>query len=69
MRIRQAEERDAENFAKLIMDVENTSEFMLYGPGERSFNPAGKKKMIAAINAEKNSAIFVAEEEIGRAHV
>ncbi|WP_423406782.1 GNAT family N-acetyltransferase [Heyndrickxia sp. MSNUG] len=62
MNIRQAEEKDAENFAKLIQDVENTSEYMLYGPGERAFNPESKKKMITAFQAEKNSAIFVAEK-------
>ncbi|MGA9227950.1 MAG: GNAT family protein [Mesobacillus sp.] len=63
MRIRQAEEKDAENFARLIRDVENTSEYMLYGPGERPFNPESKKKMITAFIAENNSAIFVAEKD------
>lgn len=63
MKIRHAEEKDAENFAKLIRGVENTSEFMLYGPGERAFNPESKKKMITAFLAENNSAIFVAEKD------
>jgi hypothetical protein len=30
MKIRQAEERDSENFAKLIQDVERTTSFMLF---------------------------------------
>lgn len=63
MRIRQAEEKDAESFAKLIQAVENTSDYMLYGPGERPFDPESKKKMIAAFIFENNSAIFVADKD------
>lgn len=63
MQIRQAEEKDAESFAQLIQDVENTSGFMLFGPGERVFNPSGTKKMITAIHSEPNSTILVAENE------
>lgn len=62
MVIRQANEKDAESFAKLIRNVENTSDHMLYGPGERKFDIESKSKMITAITAEKNSAIFFAEE-------
>lgn len=63
MNIRQAEETDAENLAVLIREVENTTDHMLYGPGEREFNPENKRKMIASFKAEKNSAIFLAESD------
>jgi len=59
--IRQAEERDTESFATLIREVENTTNFMLFGPGERKFNPEAQRKMIKAFTAEKNSNIFLAE--------
>ncbi|MBS8264309.1 GNAT family N-acetyltransferase [Mesobacillus boroniphilus] len=61
MKIRQAEERDTENFAKLIQEVESTTDFMLFGPGERKFNPEAQRKMIQTFRAEKNSNIFLAE--------
>lgn len=67
MKIRQAEERDTENFAKLIQDVESTSNFMLFGPGERKFNPQAQGKMIQTFSAEKNSNIFLAEYDKGLA--
>ena len=61
MIIRHAEEKDAENLAMLIREVENTTTHMLYEPGERSFNPESERKMISNFNAERNSAIFLAE--------
>ncbi|MBT2693723.1 GNAT family N-acetyltransferase [Bacillus sp. ISL-55] len=67
MKIRQAEERDTENFSKLIQEVENTTNFMLYGPGERKFNPEAQRKMIQALRAEENSNIFLAEADSGLA--
>lgn len=63
MIIRQAEERDTESFATLIREVENTTNFMLFGPGERKFNPEAQRKMISAFAAETNSNIFLAELE------
>ena len=65
MIIRQAGERDAEDFAKLIQEVENTTEYMLFGPGERKFNPEAQGKMIKTLAAEQNSNIFLAEAESG----
>lgn len=67
MKIRQAEERDAENFARLIQDVESTANFMLFGPGERKFNPEAQRKMIQAFTVEKNSNILLAEADKGLA--
>jgi RimJ/RimL family protein N-acetyltransferase len=67
MEIRQAEEKDAENFAKLIQEVESTTNFMLFGPGERKYNPEAQRKMIKAFTEEKNSTIFLAEDDSGLA--
>lgn len=67
MKIRQAEERDSDNLAKLIQEVESTTNFMLFGPGERKFNPEAQRKMIQAFTAEKNSNIFLAETDNGLA--
>jgi RimJ/RimL family protein N-acetyltransferase len=63
MMIRQAEEQDAEKFAKLILEVENTSNNMLFGPGERTFNPEAQRRMIQAFKADNHSNIFLAEAE------
>ncbi|RSD25460.1 GNAT family N-acetyltransferase [Mesobacillus subterraneus] len=61
MLIRVAIERDAEKVAKLIQDVENSSRYMLFGPGERPYNPNTIKKMIQALSEEDNSNLFLAE--------
>ncbi|WP_319801530.1 hypothetical protein [Mesobacillus jeotgali] len=63
MIIRQAEERDTESFATLIREVENTTNFMLFGPGERKYNPDAQREMIKAFTAEKNSNILLAESD------
>jgi RimJ/RimL family protein N-acetyltransferase len=63
MIIRQAVEQDAEKFAKLIHEVENTSNYMLFGPGERTFNPDAQRRLIQAFKTENNSNIFLAEAE------
>jgi RimJ/RimL family protein N-acetyltransferase len=67
MKIRQAEERDTENFAKLIQEVESTTNFMLFSPGERKFNPEAQRKMIQTLRAEENSNILLAEADSGLA--
>lgn len=36
MKIREIKVEDAESLAKLISEVENQSDFMLYGAGERN---------------------------------
>jgi RimJ/RimL family protein N-acetyltransferase len=63
MEIRQAENRDAGKFATLMQEVENTSDFMLFGPGERQFNPDAQRKMINVFCSEANSNIFLAEAD------
>ncbi|WP_079509208.1 GNAT family N-acetyltransferase [Mesobacillus jeotgali] len=60
MIIRTAEEQDAELFARLIQEVESTSNYMMFGPGERQFNPEAQRKMINVLTAETNSNIFLA---------
>ncbi|WLR56957.1 GNAT family N-acetyltransferase [Mesobacillus subterraneus] len=67
MKIRQAEERDTDNFAKLIQEVEDSTNFMLFVPGERKFNPEAQRKMIQAFGVEKNSNIFLAVADSGLA--
>lgn len=67
MNIRQAEERDTEDFAQLIKEVESTTNYMLFGPGERKFNPEAQRKMIQAFTAERNSTILLAESDSGLA--
>ncbi len=59
MVIREMTKNDVENVAKLIQAVDNTSEYMLWEPGERNVKP----EMLAGIAAESNANIFVAEEE------
>lgn len=67
MKIRKAEERDTENFAKLIQEVESSTDFMLFGPGERKFNPDAQRKMIKTLTSEENSTILLAEAASGLA--
>ncbi|MBT2683402.1 GNAT family N-acetyltransferase [Bacillus sp. ISL-37] len=67
MNIRHAEERDTDDFAQLIHEVESTTNFMLFGPGERKFNPEAQRKMIQTLRTEENSNIFLAEAYSGLA--
>ncbi|WP_210366499.1 GNAT family N-acetyltransferase [Bacillus sp. REN3] len=62
MIIRKAYEKDAENLAILIREVESTSNNMLYGPGERPFNPENQRQMIRNFKEDRHSAIFLAAE-------
>lgn len=61
MLIRKVRLEDAEGLAKLINQVEEETDFMLYGAGERQMNQDIAAKMIGAFSAQRNSAIFVAE--------
>jgi RimJ/RimL family protein N-acetyltransferase len=61
MIIRQAVEKDAQQFAELIHKVESTTNYMLFEPGERKANPENQRKMIHAFSEEENSAIFLCE--------
>ncbi|HLO12745.1 MAG TPA: GNAT family N-acetyltransferase, partial [Pseudoneobacillus sp.] len=63
MIIREAQCTDAEAFGQLIQKVESSSNFMLYGPGERNINPENQRKMIQNFNEEQNSTILVCEDQ------
>jgi RimJ/RimL family protein N-acetyltransferase len=63
MEIRQLVGADAERFSQLVLEVENSTDFMLYNPGERKINNENQRKMIQAFEEEDNSAIFVCEIE------
>lgn len=53
---------DAENSLVLIKEVESTSTFMLMEPGERETTLEQQQKRIELLDKQKNSTIFVAEE-------
>ncbi|WP_042144476.1 GNAT family N-acetyltransferase [Paucisalibacillus sp. EB02] len=63
MRVREAKPTDAVNLAGLIQHVENTSNYMLWEPGERKVQPENQQKMIERIQGEDNSTILVAEQD------
>ena len=60
MNVRQVERADAANLAKIMVDVESHSEFMLFEKGERQVTKEGMSKRIATTQ-EQGSAIFIAE--------
>ncbi|WML48325.1 GNAT family N-acetyltransferase [Neobacillus sp. PS3-34] len=61
MIIRKAVQGDALNLLNLRMQVEE-SNFMLYDPGERNTTEEKQRRLIESMEAEDNSAIFLAEE-------
>ncbi len=61
MIIRQITTHDAEEFVKLIQQVEKESDFLLWEPGERTMTPEQQRKRIESMIEEPNSTIFVAE--------
>ncbi|RIW31994.1 GNAT family N-acetyltransferase [Bacillus salacetis] len=63
MVIREIETTDAEGFINLIKEVENHSDFMLMGAGERKTTPEQQLKQLERIKMQRNSTIFVAEEK------
>ncbi|MGG2027734.1 GNAT family N-acetyltransferase [Gottfriedia sp. S16(2024)] len=65
MKIREIKVEDAESFAKLIIEVENQEDFMLYGAGERNLTTEKQRKQLEVIEKSPNSTIFVAEETSG----
>ncbi|MGD6873640.1 N-acetyltransferase family protein [Sutcliffiella horikoshii] len=62
MLIREIRLEDAENLLVLIKEVESTSTFMLMEPGERETTLEQQQKRIELLDKQKNSTIFVAEE-------
>lgn len=63
MIIREIEVADAEKFSHLLQHVEASSEFMLFGPGERAMDTARSKAMLRDLQERPNSTILVAENE------
>ena len=63
MLIREIKIDDAENFIKLIKNVESQSDFMLMEPGERKTTFLQQRKHLKEIDQQNNSTIFVAEVE------
>ncbi len=63
MIIREIRMEDAKNLLILIKEVESTSAFMLMEPGEREMTLEQQQKRIETIDNQKNSTIFVAEED------
>jgi RimJ/RimL family protein N-acetyltransferase len=63
MKVREAKPSDADKLALLIQEVENTSPYMLWEPGERKIQAENQQKMIEKIQSEDNSTILVAEQD------
>ncbi|PGS48354.1 GNAT family N-acetyltransferase [Bacillus sp. AFS041924] len=65
MNIREVKLDDTEKIIQLMKEVENQSEFMLYGPGERNITIEGQRKQLEFIGKSSHSTILVAEETSG----
>lgn len=63
MLIREVKNEDAENLNNLIKEVEAESNYMLMEAGERKTTPDQQRKQIMQIQQQKNSIIFVAEND------
>lgn len=63
MEFRRAAAGDGARLAALIKHVEATSEFMMYGAGERNLTADQQEGMIAKLASDSNSAMFVAEKD------
>ncbi|MFC4559797.1 GNAT family N-acetyltransferase [Virgibacillus kekensis] len=62
MIVREVKEADAAALAELTNAVESSSAYMLWEPGERDMDSTRMKKRITAMKNEKNSSIFLAED-------
>ncbi|MEN2465816.1 GNAT family N-acetyltransferase [Ornithinibacillus sp. JPR2-1] len=63
MRIREVILSDAPKLAQLILQVDASSEYMLWEAGERQISSESQKNMIERLQKSENSTILVAEEE------
>ncbi|MDQ0351357.1 RimJ/RimL family protein N-acetyltransferase [Alkalibacillus filiformis] len=63
MNIREVHVSDAEKLSTLIQQVDETSEYMLWEPGERNISGDQQEKMIDSFLEKANSTILVAEFE------
>lgn len=62
MIVRAVNVEDAAGLAQIMVDVESSSAYMLWVPGERNTDLDGMRKRIKAMKGEGNSSIFIAEE-------
>lgn len=60
---REVEMEDAKQLSKLIMDVEASSDYMLWEAGEREMDSERQKNIIGRMKGSYNSNIFVADNE------
>ncbi|MGG0642996.1 GNAT family N-acetyltransferase [Sporosarcina gallistercoris] len=63
MKIRRVRLEDAKQLCHLIQQVENDSQYMLFGPGERSVTSEQLQSRILAMNGENGSTLIVAESD------
>ncbi|MFS0674688.1 N-acetyltransferase family protein [Ornithinibacillus sp. 179-J 7C1 HS] len=63
MKVREAIPNDAKKLAELILQVEASSEYMLWEPYERQISPDSQQKMIERLQESENSTILIAEHE------
>ncbi|MBO8155508.1 MAG: GNAT family N-acetyltransferase [Bacillaceae bacterium] len=63
MKIRHIEMEDAQSFARLLLQVDEESEFMLFEGGERTMDVSSAETRIKTVKSENNSTIIVAEDQ------
>lgn len=63
MKIRHIEMEDAQSFARLLLQVDEESEFMLFEGGERTMDVSSAEARIKTVKSENNSTIIVAEDQ------
>ncbi len=61
--VRKATDQDAVKLAKLLEEVDRTSEYMLWEAGERKITAEKQSRFIAEVNQSDNSTILVAEQD------
>ncbi|GAA0466128.1 GNAT family N-acetyltransferase [Alkalibacillus silvisoli] len=62
MIIREVKSADSEKLSTLIQQVDQSSDYMLWEPGERNISPENQLKMIENIETQENSTILVSED-------
>lgn len=63
MIIREATPKDAEEFLRLLREVENKADYMLFEAGERRTTIEKQRQQLEFIEKQENAAILLAEEE------
>ena len=62
MTIRKIEEKDAENYLNMLIQLDSETKFMLFEPGERDFTPEQIRKHIKSLTDE-TGVTFILEDE------